>query len=77
MDMVTYGQNLKESLKNQGLNVQDLNVSVDSGRSQNEAFEIWQNTARLSAKLTGWKIDIKKLSEAYTEGIDFRYNVNC
>lgn len=31
--------NLKESLKDQGLNVQDLNVSVDSGRSQNQAFE--------------------------------------
>jgi flagellar hook-length control protein FliK len=31
--------NLKESLKEQGLNVQDLNVSVDSGRSQNQTFE--------------------------------------
>lgn len=30
--------NLKESLKEQGLNVQDLNVSVDSGRSQNHNF---------------------------------------
>jgi flagellar hook-length control protein FliK len=36
--------NLKESLKDQGLNVQDLNVSVDSGRSQNQAFE--QNNVR-------------------------------
>ena len=33
--------------------------------------------AKLAAFATGWKIDIKKLSEAYTEGIDFRYNVNC
>lgn len=31
--------NLKESLKDQGLNVQDLSVSVDSGRSQNQTFE--------------------------------------
>lgn len=30
--------NLKESLKEQGLNVQDLNVSVDNGRSQNHNF---------------------------------------
>ena len=33
--------------------------------------------AKLAAFATGWKIDIKKLSEAYMEGIDFRYNVNC
>lgn len=32
---------------------------------------------KLAAFATGWKIDIKKLSEAYTEGIDFKYNVNC
>ena len=31
--------NLKESLKDQGINVQDLSVSVDSGRSQNQTFE--------------------------------------
>ncbi len=33
--------------------------------------------AKLAAFATGWKIDIKKLSEAYAEEIDFRYNVNC
>lgn len=32
---------------------------------------------KLAAYAVGWKIDIKKLSEAYTEGIDFKYNVNC
>ena len=31
--------NLKESLKEQGLQVQNLSVSVDSGRSQNQNFE--------------------------------------
>ncbi len=31
--------------------------------------------AKLSAFATGWRIDIKKLSDAYTEGIDFKYNV--
>ena len=31
--------NLKESLKDQGLQVQNLSVSVDSGRSQNQNFE--------------------------------------
>lgn len=32
---------------------------------------------KLAAFATGWKIDIKKLSDAYLEGIDFKYNVNC
>lgn len=32
---------------------------------------------KLAAYATGWKIDIKKLSDAYTEGIDFKYNVTC
>lgn len=32
---------------------------------------------KLAAFAIGWRIDIKKLSEAYLEGIDFKYNVNC
>lgn len=32
---------------------------------------------KLAAFATGWKIDIKKLSDAYIEGIDFKYNVSC
>lgn len=32
--------------------------------------------ARLAVLATGWKIDIKKLSEANAEGIEFKYNVN-
>lgn len=32
---------------------------------------------KLAAIATGWRIDIKKLSQAYLEGIDFKYNVNC
>ncbi len=34
-----------------------------------------QNT-RLAAMATGWKIDIKKLSDATNEGLDFKFNVN-
>ena len=30
---------------------------------------------RLACYTTDWKIDIKRLSEALKEGIDFRYNV--
>ncbi len=33
--------------------------------------------AKLAAFATGWRIDIKKLSDAYLEKIDFKYNVNC
>lgn len=33
--------------------------------------------AKLAAYATGWKIDIMKLSDAYSNGIDFKYNVNC
>ena len=47
--------NLKESLKDQGLNVQDLNVSVDSGRSQNQAFE--QNNVRYFNSKKDNKVD--------------------
>jgi len=47
--------NLKESLKEQGLNVQDLNVSVDSGRSQNQAFE--QNNVRYFNNKKDYKVD--------------------
>ncbi|HHU56064.1 MAG TPA: transcription termination/antitermination protein NusA [Acholeplasmataceae bacterium] len=32
--------------------------------------------ARLAVLATGWKIDIKKLSDAEEEGIEFTYNVN-
>lgn len=32
--------------------------------------------AKLAVLATGWKIDIKKLSDANDEGIDFKYNVN-
>lgn len=32
--------------------------------------------AKLAVLATGWKIDIKKLSDAHTEGIPFKYNVN-
>lgn len=32
--------------------------------------------AKLAVLAIGWKIDIKKLSEAQEEGIDFTYNVN-
>lgn len=32
--------------------------------------------AKLAVLATGWKIDIKKLSEANEEGIEFSYNVN-
>ncbi len=49
--------------------VNDDQFSLAIGRSG-------QNV-KLAAFATGWKIDIKKLSEAYTEGIDFKYNVNC
>ncbi len=32
--------------------------------------------AKLAVLATGWKIDIKKLSDANVEGIEFKYNVN-
>lgn len=32
--------------------------------------------ARLAVLATGWKIDIKKLSDANAEGVEFKYNVN-
>ena len=32
--------------------------------------------AKLAVLATGWKIDIKKLSDAEAEGIEFKYNVN-
>ncbi len=32
--------------------------------------------AKLSAFATGWRIDIKKISDAYIEKISFKYNVN-
>jgi flagellar hook-length control protein FliK len=47
--------NLKESLKDQGLNVQELNVSVDSGRSQNQSFE--QNNIRYFNNRKDYKIE--------------------
>lgn len=32
--------------------------------------------AKLAVLATGWKIDIKKLEEAISEGLEFKYNVN-
>jgi len=47
--------NLKESLKEQGLNVQDLNVSVDSGRAQSQMFE--QNNLRNFNARKNYQVD--------------------
>lgn len=48
--------------------VEDEQYSLAIGKSG-------QN-ARLAAYVTGWKIDIQKLSEAQAEGVEFEYNVN-
>lgn len=48
--------------------VKDDQYSLAIGRSG-------QNT-RLAAMATGWKIDIKKLSDATKDNLDFKFNVN-
>jgi len=53
--------NLKETLKDQGLNVQDLSVSVDSGRSQNnQTFE--QNRVVYLNNKKDYQVDDKSIS---------------
>ena len=65
--------NLKESLKDQGLNVQDLNVSVDSGRSQNQAFE--QNNVRYFNSKKDYKVnDVVSYEDTYYEFSDINTN---
>jgi flagellar hook-length control protein FliK len=58
--------NLKESLKDQGLNVQDLNVSVDSGRSQNHNFN-QNNLIYLNDKKSYQSNKVVSYGESYYE----------
>lgn len=67
--------NLKETLKDQGLNVQDLSVSVDSGRSQNnQTFE--QNRVVYLNNKKDYQVDDKSVSyeDTYYEFSDINTN---
>jgi len=68
--------NLKESLKEQGINVQDLSVSVDSGKSQNNQTFNQNNLVYLNNKTNLKNDKVVNYEDTYYEFSDINNNNN-